>query len=697
MDTFKNISLWQECISALPDEKFFEIIRLYLGEVKTPYNKQRLIEQLASFIRNETNLNTMLLLMDEFDIKVLTAIRFIPNATTNLLIDFFAEDYSVADIYSEISNLTLRLFIYGEADKYSNKVFLRLNPLMWDKLESYLQLGNILSEASIMSYSMDDIFCINPNFLCDFISFIHTYGCACKNDGSIKKNDMNRLMNVFPGKIQCIQLLLSAFINLNLVKEGEKAYEIDYKRFELFAGLKNSQQYALLCAASCSRFGRDGLKKEAQLFIDCLSSIPEGGYTRSTLVKLAFLIGTHGSDGAQSSVKSRFSRMLESAKMEKGLFDAEQAGSIIDRMIDFAIVFGLLQKKGLDEKGKEIYIPGSAFLEENQHYYENEVSEGPKVINIDSTFTVTIMPGLNLKELLPLACVLAIKNSSVVSEYEINRQVISLAFDEGATPDSIFTLLESRTAYGLPQNLKITISEWYNSYTSAMLYHGYILKVSDSNITFAENNPNIKKYIKEKLAEGIYLLNVPATADISPFITESGLDFMGRVNNPTNNEERMQFPLLRSGKVLSLSSSSNEVKIRFSQAGELLTELKQALETMELRENQKETLLHKIHQRLILTKKQLEITSVRAEILEADGMDFGGKIHLFEAAIKEGDMVEITMPKMNSTDEYFTIIGKALGISKQYADAIIRFQIHPTMDIENLVASRITHVRRLRY
>ena len=35
---------WRESIAVLPDNHFFEIIRMYLGEIKTPFNKQKLIE-----------------------------------------------------------------------------------------------------------------------------------------------------------------------------------------------------------------------------------------------------------------------------------------------------------------------------------------------------------------------------------------------------------------------------------------------------------------------------------------------------------------------------------------------------------------------------------------------------------------------------------------------------------------------------
>ena len=74
-----TVEVWKECISSLSDSKFFELMRLYLGETETPYNKQRLIEQLAGFVKNPANSQNMITLLDEYDIKLLTAIAFIPG------------------------------------------------------------------------------------------------------------------------------------------------------------------------------------------------------------------------------------------------------------------------------------------------------------------------------------------------------------------------------------------------------------------------------------------------------------------------------------------------------------------------------------------------------------------------------------------------------------------------------------------
>ena len=41
----QRIIRWRETMATLNDERFFEIMRVYIGEIQTPYNKDNLIEQ----------------------------------------------------------------------------------------------------------------------------------------------------------------------------------------------------------------------------------------------------------------------------------------------------------------------------------------------------------------------------------------------------------------------------------------------------------------------------------------------------------------------------------------------------------------------------------------------------------------------------------------------------------------------------
>lgn len=701
-----EILRWQESIASLPDKQFFNTMRLYLGEIKTPYNKQRLTQKLAAFIMQEENLNSLLTLIDSFDITILTAISLIPNPTQQTLIEFFRSEYTVTDLYAEIINLTERLLIYTERSPDTGKDFIRINPLIREKLLPYLDTQLIFPEYTAAIISNEDFSEISPNLLAAFITYIRIRGISCKSDGTIKKNDQSRLSEIFPGKEKFIQLLMNAFVNLSLVFEGEEAkrYKLDVNRTKRFAELSEIQQYSLLCAAAVSRFSKDGLKKEAQLLIDCLTSIPESGFSRDSILRLAFLVGTYSEDGNALAHKSRFSRMLEAARQEAGS-EPEQNAELLDRMIDCAVLFGLLRKTGTAENGIELYktaeslINGGSKLLTNDSLLNGEGLQIPKVLNIDSTYTVTLMPGLRLKELVPLTDFLLVKKFEVVTEFEITRQSVSEGFDNNLTPEEIFERIEKYSYYEIPQNLKINITEWYNSYSSAQLYYGYVLKVKDNNISFTENNPNIKKYIKEKLAEGIYLLNLPVGSDIEDFIKESSLDFMGNVKTSLTKSEFATFPLLRSGhKPAVLENKKSDVKkTSIKEADKILKMLKASLKNLDMDKHVKESLEHRISSRLILSENQLKTAAVRTEILEADGMDFAGKVHLIEASVKDEDLMELQMPDANGNGEFFTLVGLPLGISKQPGEAVMRFQVEPTKDIENFLVSRITHIRRLRY
>lgn len=704
-----EINSWAEAISSLPDKQFFNTMRLYLGEIKTPYNKQRLTQQLAAFIKSPEHINSLLTLLDRFDVTVLTAISLIPNASQDTLVNFFHTEYSIAEIYAEIINLTERLVIYKEKSD-TGKEFIKINPLIRENLLPYLDSKLIFPDYIPATFSNEDIFSISPNLLAAFITYIRIRGISCKSDGTIKKNDKNRLEEIFPGKENFIQLLMNAFVNLSLVYETEdgKGYKIELARIKKFAELSELQQYTLLCAAAVSRFSKEGLKKEAQLLIDCLTSIPENGLSRDSILRLAFLVGTFTEDGNALAHKSRFSRILEAARQEAGV-EPEQNAELLDRMIDCAVEFGLLRKTGKTEDDIDLYVSAKELfssdttdsrLTNDSLPNTSSIHQSPKVLNIDSTFTVTLLPGLKLKELIPLTDFMLVKKCGVVTEFEITRQSVSEGFDNSITPEIIFERIENNSYYEIPQNLKINITEWYNSYSSAKLYYGYILKVTDNNITFVEKNPNIQKYIKEKLTEGIYLLNIPAGTDISDFISESSLEFLGNVKTSNTKSEYSTFPLLRNGHkpaVLESKKNLERKQTSISEADKLLKNLKACLQKMDMDTHIKESLEYRISNRLILSENQLKTASVRTEILEADGMDFAGKVHLIEAAVKDEDLMEIQMPDSDGSGNFFTIMGHPLGISKQPGEAVMRLQIEPTGDIQNLLVSRITHLRRLRF
>lgn len=695
----QRIIRWRENLSTMQEDRFFEIMRIYIGEIHTPFNKDKLIEQLSSIFRKDQNKQRILSYLSTFDIKIITAICSFQNATKEKLIDFFKNEYPLSEIYSELLNLSERLIIYSYESETSQSI-IELNPLLEDILKPLVNINQLLPSPVYFRREFDTPFVLTPQFIAAFLSYILENPELCKNNSSLKKKDSERLEEIFPGKANCLKLLLNSFLNLRIAIQSEKEILIDETRCKSLAQNPHLKQLAYLSTASVARLGREGLRSQSQLLLDLSASIPKDGLSKSSLIRLAYLISNKAKDESDSPVQSRFSRILAS---HMSASQPEFSETLIEQIIDSAIEFGFFSVSGYTEDGEKILIPCS-----NSFDFETIPKEAKKsAININAGTSITILPCLKLDELLSIVQFMNIINCSTVTEYEITRKSIARAFDKNMSPEQIFSQLEEYSAYSLPQNLIVNVQEWHNTYASALLYKGYILKVDEKSEKIVENNPKIKNLIQLKLAPGIYLLNLQINDDAENFIKNCGLEFMGNVKTAQKENEMVIFPPVAKGKNFLDSDNFEENEIasqtdsEFIDAQSFKEYLLQKLETIPMSSQQKECLSTRIQRGVILTEEQLRPETVRLEILEAEGMNFSGKLHLIENAIEKGDLIQFTIQNEVNTNNMLTFLVKPLMIAKQASDSLIKAQIQ-TSDPEEIgeirfySLSRINHVKIIR-
>jgi hypothetical protein len=682
----QRILAWQEAVATLPDNRFFDIMRVYLGEIKTPYNKQRLIEQLGAFLHKEQNRKNLAALLDDFDKEIITAVSLLPEVTQTRLSEFFSGEYTLSQLYSRLINLTDRLIIYKDKQVNGEQQYIHVNPLLEDVLAPYISIGCVLP-AAVCAVRDDNISSgLSPEFIAAFVSYIMEKPELCKADGIIKKNNESRLSEIFPGKSKHLQLLFTAFLNLQLIKQNEKSVVIDWNKFASFAELSQKKQYAYLCAASTGRLSREGLRSQAQLLLDCAASIPPEGFTRTILLRVSVLLGN------QAVRQNRFSRLIEQTRQLQQ-DPKEPADQLFDRIIDSAESFGLFNITGKTEKGEKIYRAGPPLV--NDEPYKEPYS---KVINIDAGFTVTIMPGLPLKKLLPLVSFLTINRCNTVAEFEINRLSAIRAFDAGYTPEEISKLLSEYIPYDIPQNLRISIEDWNNSYSSAMMYKGYILRLDEKNAQFIEKNPNSSQFIQKRLSPGVYLLNIHDDEEASLFISKCGLDFIGKVQGAKTEAVPATFPLIKENESSVLMNMHEEKSppCGHNTSKNIINELYQLLNNLDLTPMQKNGLAHRIDHKMILSPEQLRGNTVHAENLEAGGMDFLGKLRLIESAISSKDMIEIIMPSGKDAAMQTTFLGTPLQLTKETGDALLYLQLEPQKETRTFSVSQAGNVKLIR-
>lgn len=686
----QRIIRWRETMVTLNDERFFEIMRVYIGEIQTPYNKDKLIEQVSSILRKEQNKKRIISYLSEFDIKILSVIFSVKNPTKDKITDFFKNEYPLSDIYSTLLNLTERLIIYSYKNEINENV-IAINPLLEDTLRPFANTKILLPEPVFAEHNFDSPFILTPQFLAAFIAYIYENPEMCKNNSQLKKKDTERLELIFPGKKKILAQLLNAFINLKLVRSSEKGLSVDENRFLIFSKNSELQQYAFFSTAAATRLGREGLRSQSQLLLDIASSVPLEGLTRSSLSRLAFLISNKTDDSESSPAKSRFSRILEAhnSSSEK----IEYSGQLIDSIIDNGILFGIFSESGKSENGELILTPGQLLINA-PITLTPEQKKG--IVNINAGTSIAILPGLSLEEQLPLVQFMNIKNCSTITEYEITRKSISRAFDKNISKETILDLLSKYNSYSIPQNLEMIIDEWQNSYSSAILYKGFVLKVNEKSERVVEKNPKIQPFIHLKLAPGVYLLNIPLDQDENEFIKMSGIEFLGNVKTPVSNNETINYPLIRNGKnyLKGDFSKNNNVILNSDDivsAEDFKQSLFEKLKTMNLTTQQFEGLSTRIARNVILSEEQLKPETVRMEILEAEGMNYAGKIHLLENAINAGDLIEITIPDELNSSVINKILGQPLMILKQANDSLVKIAIS---DTEETCSSRFFSVSR---
>ena len=541
-------------------------------------------------------------------------------------------------------------------------------------------------------------------------------GDVCKADGSFKKRAVAAIQAVFPHKVELLHCVTLGFLNLSLLKEDTTGFVLDRAKLEQFAQLDEISQCALLCVASQGRFSRSGLVRQARLLLDVAQSVPVAGYTRSGLLRAAFLISEQDGDipgVAPLGQTSRFASLLaRSRERDSAAFASGDAVSTMDRLIDDAVRLGIFAQKGITAGGEAVFVQG-LLLQTEPRPTEPPF---PRVLNIDAGFTVTLLPGLPFSALLPLTTFLDVVQFDTAAQFELSKKSVMRAFDAGMTQTQIADTLSEYCPYDIPQNVRVSLADWSNAYSSAALYKGYVLHVNRENAAVVEKNPAIARHIAATLAQGIYLLNVQTDEEAQAVIAKSGLDFIGKIKTAEQPKESAGFPSVWTGKKSAFAEDyrgkpdTGTLERDGNRPASVQTELsseadqnahraamRAELERLNLSPEQKDGLLDRIARNIVLNPAQLRGDSVRLERTQAGGMDFSGKVHVIDSALSSNSMVELEYENPNDpTGESVVIVGNPLGIEKLDGDALIRIELIPQHEEKLFSVGKARLVKRIR-
>lgn len=694
---------WREAMIRLADQHFFDLMRMYLGAIKTPFNKQRLVEDLSAFLRKKETVAAIVASLDPFDLLIVSAIRELPSPTRQKTIALLSLSRSFPEIYERILNLEERLVIYRRNEPDSREY--AVNPLLADALApkaglSVLVRADHAGPVARASLRVDDL------ALAALYSFFLNEGEAVRNDGTFRKKTLAALESAFPQISQegdCLRWLLSAFQNLDLLVKVEGRLVPDQARWQAFAKESAVARQAWLVAAARERLPRETLRSRARVFLAFFDALADGArYTPEMVSRLEIIVSERSGRIGIGRANGRFSAMLRDRESAAPSVPGGERASLAQIARAFALI---LEEDGFFVKNSALGSP-------------HDAPRGGCVVS--PSLDVTVMPGLGLAELLPLALCMEVRDVQIAGQFELTRSSCAAAFDQGFTGESIVTLLRSRSVAPIPQNVEFSIRDWFASYSSISLYHGFVLRVDESRRVLFENDEYLSSLIRKILAPGVYLLDADSSEEIQSLFADADLDFLPSLNRPLPKRESASFPSLRDGDPpvmdpvppLGMSPDASPVGTPdsagkpgigggavadagdFPDSGAAFRKaLFTALDALSLPPDIDEALRSRIERKIILSPAQLDAESVRPEKLEARGMDFLGKVRIAEYALATGSLLEIVL---DDKDGNRRMLARPVSTEKRPGDVLLNVTTEPDGTAETVSLGKAALIRRIR-
>lgn len=700
----KRVMLWRESFLFLEENHFFEIMKMYLGEIKTPYNKQKLIANLEGFLHKKENLVAIKSFLSDDELEIISAVVFIPDVTEEKLSSFFKNTFTYSFLYEKLLNLEERLILFktkNENSSQGDSFVIKFNPLLEDMFFDLININRLLPQIEFTKTEKPAAR-ITPELISCFISYILENPNIAKQDGTLKKHSLQNIPVVFGDEVKKIEILYKAFLNLGILKETGHGAEVDWSKFSDFLNLSFAEQTVYITISSCSHLSRESLRLHSQIFVDTVKNLSDRVFTLDLFLRTGFLVSAASFDSSsESSFKtSRFAKIIQEGRLRLSEHNSDavkvSTSGALERMFEAAVSLGIIYISGTTKDGSKdsgVVYSVSDFLAAPEQCSENLSG----MLRIDSSLAVSLMPGFALRDIVPLSKFMSLKKYDKVSEFLISRQSIMRGFDIGLSAKEILQILTERTLYEIPETLKVQIEEWNSSYSSASFYKGFVLKVDGKAALAAQHNSVLSPHIHTVIAPGIFLLDVNDDAEAVSLIKKSGLDFIGKIKSVKEENRTAGFFNLKLNDKKNFGCSGFETPseiIPKKDSAEIEKELFLKLEQMELDESQKENLELRIEHKVIVNPAQLNSSILRLEKSNANAMDYAGKIYVFEQALANDEKIELRFAKDGKKE--LSVFGKPVGIRKQSDDVFVQLLLIPENVVKEFSLGKAQFIKRIK-
>lgn len=650
---------WKKVLLTLPDEIFFGLMRNYLGELKTPFNKHTMIaDLLAKFGRPDMQEALEHYLSSE-DLAFLTGIASFEQPSPADLQGFLG--LGLVETSQKLLNLEERLLVYRL--KGSRGQILRLSPLL-----DHERFRNKLNPARLFAPRPAEALpakapLVTEDGLLALLAFLQEKPGLLYKTGAARKKLVTEWESRCPGLASgngtpAAEILLQTGLGLNLFQVIGESVRFNWPALQDLGTLEPGQTNALLWTAACG-FADSNLLRIAPWLKLLLASLP---------TNLAF--------SAQS-----LARWLAHSTPLK----------------DFHENLKLLE--GLSQQGV-LLKTSQGYLQPNPLAQAGRAAPGPMVIQ--ANFEISLPPGLSLNEGLVLAQAAELRSFDVLQHYEITKASALRSFGLGNTASLLVEILEKLSRKPLPQNLRISLNEWEKEARGVRLVKGVVMLVEESRLFTLEHSPGFERWVLATLAPGVFLVREEGLGPWRKELQQLGLPglpepeqfdatSLGGIPWTFARWEIDQPPAdLPDQPAADLTGEAPDETVQ-----NRLAELEKALDGMVFNPEERLELRARIRRRVIFDASQLTSAAAKGEKAEAKGLDYLGKIRLIEQALAStGDYLELI--QRDEEGQPVPARVRPLKLEKQVKEILLVGENLDTRQPFKAYVSRLGSVKKIR-
>ncbi|MDR0706615.1 MAG: helicase-associated domain-containing protein [Treponema sp.] len=676
---FGDIREWETALLTLPEQSFFSLVRSVFGSVKTPFSKQRLVDDLKAFLSNEENRKTLEAYIDEKDALLIASVAVLGNPTEQELADFIGGELD-GNIHAFLINMEERLIVYRF--KKGRIAYIALNPLLEGVLGKFARnTRRLFPRVSRVSRVEEEpeayLSVIDDRFIAASFSFALEKKGGSRNGCGARKNGVGASKTGFPhaaryctGALRVLDIL-----HADDAKTEEKL-EVNVRNVARFGKLSPRERleyyvtgvylYQHKTGSLQQRFNEFNAFHQGQIktiaafvhqFLDFFDHGCRDGrcgvtwYPRITLQRIAILLRRRGLGADQD-------RSVSLPNLEALLSCLEAMGILIPdesslRRINPAVFRE--SRRGWEKDGA---AAGGAS--------ESSSRERQTVLTMDTEFSCILYPGIDFNDALNLAFFSEVCEMGAVVRFELTRESVVRGFDRGICADAMIRLLNRLSGDQVSHNLRYCLNDWEGRHRSVSLHHGLVLRLDEERRYLADIEP-FSRFIAQALAPGVYLLYTTERSEVVRALRHVGIDIVaqntrraagvnGVFGGYASDDYEMRFPALASSDLSPLLIGETEAQedalpLQPEQAARYLERFRRALDNSAVPKSKQEELKVHIENRLILNEEQLSADCVSYKKMEAHLLDQTGKISIIRDAITAKSAVDVRWITMDTNGE----------------------------------------------